>query len=100
MTANRLALDGNSWAKIIAENNGGTGNRHWAIVDYGRLASVLGQRHNRHTRIRHHRATRGLLYTVDQFPRVTHFKDTTPELLDAGYWAALHGIPFHNVISY
>ncbi|XP_063216558.1 putative phospholipase B-like lamina ancestor [Bacillus rossius redtenbacheri] len=40
MVANRLAMDGRTWAKLLERHSSGTGNKQWVVADYGRLARV------------------------------------------------------------
>lgn len=42
MIANRLAVDGNSWANIFLLLNSGTYNNQWMIVDYNKFSPVNG----------------------------------------------------------
>ena len=37
MAANRLATNGQEWTNIMSEDNGGTYNNQWMIIDYSKI---------------------------------------------------------------
>ena len=37
MAANRLATNGQEWTNLMSENNGGTYNNQWMIIDYSKI---------------------------------------------------------------
>ncbi len=44
--ANRLANSAKEWSEIFKQNNSGTYNSQWMIIDYGRFNSILKNREN------------------------------------------------------
>jgi hypothetical protein len=76
--ANRLAVDGPSWAAAFEQQNSGTYNNEFHVVDYNvfnasRRAGVL---------LPH------LLTVVDQMPGFVESADVTEKLESNGYWAS------------
>ena len=37
MAANRLATNGQEWTTIMSENNGGTYNNQWMVINYNKV---------------------------------------------------------------
>ncbi|XP_022406439.1 putative phospholipase B-like 2 isoform X1 [Delphinapterus leucas] len=88
VVANRLALDGDSWADIFKRFNSGTYNNQWMIVDY--KAFVPGGPS----------PGRRVLTILEQIPGMVVVADRTSELYQKTYWAS-YNIPrsFESVFN-
>ncbi|XP_012255010.2 putative phospholipase B-like lamina ancestor [Athalia rosae] len=75
MTANRLAIDGRSWARLLALYNSGSASRQWLTVD-PRINSV---------------------WLVEQVPGMTHAVDYSKDLDNVGF-VSCTGTPVSNEI--
>lgn len=79
MAANRLAVNGSEWARLVNQSYSGTGNKQWLIV--------------------HPRGPSVRLWVVEQFPGITVAEEETHTLDDRGYWAS-YGLPYFQVNNY
>ncbi|XP_052791309.1 phospholipase B-like 1 isoform X2 [Mya arenaria] len=77
--ASMMAKSGKDWAAIFSENNSGTYNNQYMVVDLKRikLQSTLED---------------GALWVVEQIPGLVEAADTTP-ILRTGYWPS-YNVPF------
>ncbi|XP_055963141.1 putative phospholipase B-like 2 [Sorex fumeus] len=87
MVANRLAVDGPSWADIFKNFNSGTYNNQWMIVDY--KAFVPGS----------DRPRGGLLTVLEQLPGMVLVADRTAQLYNETYWASYNIPAFETVFN-
>eukprot|EP01006_Ploeotia_vitrea_P042881 TRINITY_DN66667_c5_g3_i2.p1 TRINITY_DN66667_c5_g3~~TRINITY_DN66667_c5_g3_i2.p1 ORF type:complete len:594 (+),score=266.34 TRINITY_DN66667_c5_g3_i2:1060-2841(+) len=78
--ANRLTTNGADWVATFAEQNSGTYNNQWMVIDYKRI-----------------NAQSGLLWVLEQIPGSTEQQDVTATLLRDSYWAS-YNIPFFERI--
>ena len=79
MVANRLASTGQEWCQYFAQNNSGTYNNEWMIVDYKLFEP--GEEPVDNT-----------LWVLEQLPGKVHSEDMTGVLKSQGYWAS-YNIP-------
>ncbi|CAE7314589.1 PLBD2 [Symbiodinium microadriaticum] len=84
MAVNRVAKTGTQWTSMMAEQNTGTGNSQWIVVDYNRFSP--GQPLQRNT-----------LRIVEQVPGMTHQADITTELTSRGYWGSFNRPFFEDI---
>uniref|UniRef100_A0A8C6RSF5 Phospholipase B-like n=2 Tax=Nannospalax galili TaxID=1026970 RepID=A0A8C6RSF5_NANGA len=85
IVANRLALDGATWAEIFKKFNSGTYNNQWMIVDYKAFVPgepCPGSR---------------VLTILEQIPGMVVVADKTAELYETTYWAS-YNIPFFETV--
>ncbi|XP_007468655.1 PREDICTED: putative phospholipase B-like 2 [Lipotes vexillifer] len=87
VVANRLALDGDSWADIFKRFNSGTYNNQWMIVDY--KAFVPGGPS----------PGRRVLTILEQIPGMVVVADRTSELYQKTYWASYNIPSFESVFN-
>lgn len=87
VVANRLALDGDTWADIFKKFNSGTYNNQWMIVDY--KAFVPG-RPSPGSRV---------LTILEQIPGMVMVADKTSELYQKTYWASYNIPSFEKVFN-
>ncbi|XP_066871209.1 putative phospholipase B-like 2 isoform X2 [Kogia breviceps] len=87
VVANRLALDGDSWADIFRRFNSGTYNNQWMIVDY--KAFVPGGPS----------PGRRVLTILEQIPGMVVVADRTSELYQKTYWASYNIPSFESVFN-
>ncbi|XP_062942359.1 putative phospholipase B-like 2 [Cynocephalus volans] len=87
LVANRLALDGASWADIFKRFNSGTYNNQWMIVDYN--AFVRGRPN----------PGSGVLTILEQIPGMVVVADKTSELYQKTYWASYNIPSFESVFN-
>ncbi|KAH7964880.1 hypothetical protein HPB49_002205 [Dermacentor silvarum] len=78
IVANRLATTGKEWSELFAEQNSGTYNNQWMVVDYKKFKP--GQP-----------LPDGLLYVLEQLPHYINITDATHVLRNQSYW------PSYNV---
>ncbi|XP_060582693.1 phospholipase-B 81-like, partial [Ruditapes philippinarum] len=81
--ANMMAHDGEEWATIFSENNSGTYNNQYMILD---LRKIDLER-NIHD---------GALWVVEQIPGLVEYGDTTP-ILRTGYWPS-YNVPYFEKV--
>ncbi|XP_075220936.1 putative phospholipase B-like lamina ancestor isoform X2 [Lycorma delicatula] len=82
LAANRLAKTPEKWAEYVSINSSGTGNKQWLIVQ-----------HN-------HKTTKNVsLWVVEQLPGLTHAKDVSSDLEEAGYWTSYGSPIFEDIID-
>ena len=79
MVANRLATTGQEWCQYFAQNNSGTYNNEWMIVDYKLFEPGKELVDN-------------TLWVLEQLPGEIHSEDMTDVLKSQGYWAS-YNIP-------
>ncbi|OLP85098.1 putative phospholipase B-like 2 [Symbiodinium microadriaticum] len=84
MAVNRVAKTGTQWTSMMAEENTGTGNSQWIVVDYNRFTP--GQPLQQNT-----------LRILEQVPGMTHQADITTELTSRGYWGAFNRPFFEDI---
>ncbi|XP_047616478.1 putative phospholipase B-like 2 isoform X1 [Phacochoerus africanus] len=87
IVANRLALDGDSWADIFKRFNSGTYNNQWMIVDYKAFfpgGPSPGRR---------------VLTVLEQIPGMVVVADKTSELYQKTYWASYNIPSFESVFN-
>lgn len=87
IVANRLALDGDTWADIFKRFNSGTYNNQWMIVDYKAFVPgkpSLGSR---------------VLTILEQIPGMVVVADKTSELYQKTYWASYNIPSFETVFN-
>ncbi|XP_045152636.1 putative phospholipase B-like 2, partial [Echinops telfairi] len=87
VVANRLALDGATWADVFKKFNSGTYNNQWMIVDY--KAFVPGES-NPGSRV---------LTILEQIPGMVVVADKTTELYKKTYWASYNLPSFEAVFN-
>lgn len=79
--ANRLAVNGSHWAEVFSQENGGTYNNQFMIVDYKKAATKSS----------------GLLTVLEQLPGMIAYSDRTAALLKTSYHAS-YNVPMYEVI--
>ena len=79
LVANRLAMTGQEWCQYFAQNNSGTYNNEWMIVDYKLFEPGKELVDN-------------TLWVLEQLPGEIHSQDMTDVLKSQGYWAS-YNIP-------
>mmetsp|Transcript_93569 Transcript_93569/g.171695 ORF Transcript_93569/g.171695 Transcript_93569/m.171695 type:complete len:716 (+) Transcript_93569:76-2223(+) len=77
MVANRIAKTGPHWASIMSEQNSGTNNAQWMIVDYNLFFPGQPIRD-------------GTLFVMEQVPGMIQKADMSHVLRDKGYWASFN----------
>ncbi|XP_063387718.1 putative phospholipase B-like 2 [Cydia fagiglandana] len=91
MVANRLARDGSEWVQIFGQQNSGTYNNQWYIVDYNKFkpsgAGCPG------------RVSPGLLWVVEQLPGAIEADDLTATLLNTSYFASYNMPHFRRIFE-
>ncbi|XP_006908640.1 putative phospholipase B-like 2 [Pteropus alecto] len=85
--ANRLAVDGATWADVFKTFNSGTYNNQWMIVDY--KAFVPGGPS----------PGSGVLTILEQIPGMVVVADKTSELYQKTYWASYNIPSFESVFN-
>jgi len=75
MAANRLATNGQEWTNIMSEDNGGTYNNQWMIIDYSKIQ-------------KNGSLDDGTLWVYEQLPGRTWAEDQTNVLREKGFWAS------------
>ncbi|XP_033618561.1 putative phospholipase B-like 2, partial [Fukomys damarensis] len=85
--ANRLAVDGASWADVFKRFNSGTYNNQWMIVDY-KVFIPSGPR-----------LDSGVLTILEQIPGMVVVADKTAELYEKTYWASYNIPSFESVFN-
>lgn len=70
--ANRLATSGAEWATVFSQQNGGTYNNQFMIVDYKKLTNKTIQP--------------GLLTVLEQMPNLIVYADMSEHLKEHTYW--------------
>ncbi|XP_004843787.1 putative phospholipase B-like 2 isoform X4 [Heterocephalus glaber] len=85
--ANRLAVDGASWADIFKRFNSGTYNNQWMIVDY---KAFIPGRPSPGSRV---------LTILEQIPGMVVAADKTSELYEKTYWASYNIPSFESVFN-
>lgn len=76
--ANFGARSGEEWTSLFAQQNSGTYNNQWMVLDAGALGR--GER-------------RGVLWLLEQVPGTTQHADVSDTLLSQGFWAS-YNVPF------
>ncbi|CAE7528575.1 plbC [Symbiodinium natans] len=84
MAVNRVAKTGTQWTSMLAEENTGTGNSQWIVVDYNRFTP--GQP-----------LQRNAIRILEQVPGMTHQADITSELTSRGYWGSFNRPFFEDI---
>ena len=84
MAVNRVAKTGMQWTSMMAEENTGTGNSQWIVVDYNKFTP--GQP-----------LQRNALRILEQVPGMTHQADITTELTSRGYWGSFNRPFFEDI---
>lgn len=79
MVANRLAATGSEWCHYFTQNNSGTYNNEWMIIDYKLFEPGKELVDN-------------TLWILEQLPGEVHSEDMTSVLKLQGYWAS-YNIP-------
>ncbi|CAG2102156.1 unnamed protein product [Medioppia subpectinata] len=87
LVANRLAESGKEWSQIFGENNSGTYNDQFMIVDYKRFRWGT----------RSELSSPDLLWVLEQMPTLVVSQDVTGVLRSQGYWAS-YNVPFFEQI--
>lgn len=77
MVANRIAKTGPHWASLMSEQNSGTNNAQWMIVNYNLFFPGQPIRD-------------GTLFVMEQVPGMTQKADMSYVLRDQGYWASFN----------
>ncbi|XP_007529445.1 putative phospholipase B-like 2 [Erinaceus europaeus] len=85
LVANRLAIDGASWADVFKKFNSGTYNNQWMVVDY---KAFIPRQPNPGSRV---------LTVLEQIPGMVVVADKTTELYQKTYWAS-YNIPYFQVV--
>ncbi|XP_064627563.1 phospholipase B-like 1 isoform X2 [Lineus longissimus] len=83
LTANRMARDGEEWAKIFAKHNSGTYNAQYMVVDLNKFVPKKA-------------IMDGALWVVEQIPGLVVSGDQT-KILRNGHWAS-YNIAFYEKI--
>jgi hypothetical protein len=116
MAANRLAQGGRFWGRYLARTNSGTGSKQWLVVDLSQIAGtwtatavpednkvsnqVLSKPQSKQRNAeKTGRASRGLLWVVEQVSGLTHYTDQTHKLQTTGFWVS-NGLPYYQVQSF
>ncbi|XP_014444515.1 putative phospholipase B-like 2 [Tupaia chinensis] len=87
VVANRLALDGDSWADVFKRFNSGTYNNQWMIVDYKAFVPGGPSPQSR------------VLTILEQIPGMVVVADKTSELYQKSYWASYNIPSFEAVFN-
>ncbi|KAM6166206.1 putative phospholipase B-like 2 [Erethizon dorsatum] len=85
--ANRLAMDGASWADVFKRFNSGTYNNQWMIVDYKAFVPGGPSPGSR------------VLTILEQIPGMVVVADKTSELYEKTYWASYNIPSFESVFN-
>lgn len=85
VVANRLAVDGATWAEVFKRFNSGTYNNQWMIVDY---KAFIPKERSAGSRV---------LTILEQIPGMVVVADKTAELYKTTYWAS-YNIPFFETV--
>ncbi|XP_062038791.1 putative phospholipase B-like 2 [Lepus europaeus] len=85
--ANRLALDGATWADVFKKFNSGTYNNQWMIVDYKAFVPGGPSPGSR------------VLTILEQIPGLVMVADKTSELYQTSYWASYNIPSFESVFN-
>ncbi|OBS58830.1 hypothetical protein A6R68_10027 [Neotoma lepida] len=85
IVANRLALDGATWADTFKQFNSGTYNNQWMIVDYKAFVPKEPSPGSQ------------VLTILEQIPGMVEVADKTAELYKTTYWAS-YNIPFFETV--
>jgi hypothetical protein len=113
MAANRLAQGGRFWGRYLARTDSGTGSKQWLIVDCSQIAGtetitalpvdkkvsnqLLSNPQSKQWNVdRTTKASRGLLWVVEQVSGLTHYADETHRLQTTGFWVS-NGLPYYQV---
>eukprot|EP00747_Dinoflagellata_sp_TGD_P131109 gnl/TRDRNA2_/TRDRNA2_174929_c0_seq8.p1 gnl/TRDRNA2_/TRDRNA2_174929_c0~~gnl/TRDRNA2_/TRDRNA2_174929_c0_seq8.p1 ORF type:complete len:686 (+),score=115.78 gnl/TRDRNA2_/TRDRNA2_174929_c0_seq8:111-2168(+) len=75
MSCNRMARTAPQWTTLFAEQNGGTNNAQWMVVDFNRFD-------------RGHPLPDNAFWLLEQVPGLTQMQDLSHELRSHGYWAS------------
>ena len=85
MAANRLAKDAKEWTEIFAQNNSGTYNNQYMVVNMKLIDTTAKKIED------------GAFYIIEQMPGATSTWDVT-DYLRSGYWPS-YNVPFSAYIS-
>eukprot|EP00698_Gefionella_okellyi_P003534 TRINITY_DN13325_c0_g1_i1.p1 TRINITY_DN13325_c0_g1~~TRINITY_DN13325_c0_g1_i1.p1 ORF type:complete len:531 (-),score=108.45 TRINITY_DN13325_c0_g1_i1:54-1646(-) len=89
IVASRMARSGLEWMQVFAEQNAGTYNDQWVVVDYKLFTP-------------NQPLLDGLVYVGEQIPGLFYYEDVT-EMVSLGYWPS-YNIPFfphiYNISGY
>ncbi|XP_004635999.1 putative phospholipase B-like 2 [Octodon degus] len=85
--ANRLAVDGASWADVFKSFNSGTYNNQWMVVDYKAFIPGKPSPGSR------------VLTILEQIPGMVVVADKTSELYEKTYWASYNIPSFESVFN-
>lgn len=89
LVATRLANTPSDWANLFKEENSGTYNNQWMILDYKNVeknASGISLK-------------KGAFYVIEQIPGLTSLDDMTNVLVEKTYWSSFN-IPYFKHIYY
>lgn len=84
MAVNRQAKTGAQWTALYAENNPGTGNSQFVIVDYNRFTPGEPIREN-------------TVRILEMVPGLVHQADVSTELTSRGYWGGFNRPFFEDI---
>jgi len=84
LVANRVALNGQTWADTFAMYNSGTYNNQWQVVDYKQFTPGATP-------------ANGTLWILEQVPGFVVAQDQTDYLISNGYWGS-YNIPYYPFI--
>ncbi|XP_054169360.1 putative phospholipase B-like 2 [Oppia nitens] len=87
LVANRLAESGKQWTEIFEQNNSGTYNDQFMIVDYKQFIEGLPT----------DQLSNDLLWVLEQMPTFVKSTDVTDILRQKGYWAS-YNVPYFEEI--
>uniref|UniRef100_K9J1Z8 Phospholipase B-like n=1 Tax=Desmodus rotundus TaxID=9430 RepID=K9J1Z8_DESRO len=87
IVANRLAVDGDTWAGVFKRFNSGTYNNQWMIVDYKAFVPGGPSPGSR------------VLTVLEQIPGMVVVADRTSELYQKTYWASYNIPSFETVFN-
>lgn len=87
VVANRLALDGDTWAETFKRFNSGTYNNQWMVVDYKAFVPGGPSPGSR------------VLTVLEQIPGMVVVADKTAELYEKTYWASYNIPSFESVFN-
>ncbi|KAM9194305.1 putative phospholipase B-like 2 isoform 3-T3 [Dugong dugon] len=85
IVANRLALDGATWANLFKKFNSGTYNNQWMIVDYKAFVPSKPSPGSK------------VLTILEQIPGMVVVADKTSELYRNTYWAS-YNLPYNDFL--
>ena len=87
VVANRLATTGKEWTTFFTDNNSGTYNNQWMVVDYNQFRAGWGQQGP------------DLLWVLEQLPGYVRAEDLTAVLVERGFWPSYNSPYFPDVYN-